>query len=174
MKSLIFDFDQTLVDSQCIEHLRRLRLWAIVYKKIPTIFAYEGIDKVLSIAKEKDIKISIVSSSPLSYVQRVVKNLGWSFDAMICYHDTILHKPQPEPFIEAANRLKIPAKDCWTVGDHPNDIIAARRAGMFTIGAEWGSIDGDALRREKPDILCNTVSSFYEAINEKLLNQYDT
>jgi phosphoglycolate phosphatase-like HAD superfamily hydrolase len=164
MKCLIFDFDQTLVDYQCIERLRRLRQWAIVYQKIPTIFAYEGIDKVLSIAKEKDIKISIVSSSPSSYVQRVVKNLGWSFDAMICYHDTILHKPQPEPFIEAA-------KECWTVGDHPNDIIAARRAGMFTIGAEWGSIDCDALRRENPDILCNTVSSFYEAIYEKLLNQ---
>ncbi len=174
MKCLIFDLDQTLVDSQCIEHLRRLRQWAIVYQQIPTIFAYEGIDKVLSIAKEKDIKISIVSSSPSSYVQRVVMNLGWSFDAMICYHDTILHKPQPEPFIEAANRLKIPVKECWTIGDHPNDIIAARRAGMFTIGAEWVSIDCDALRRENPDILCNTVSSFYEAIYEKLLNQYDT
>jgi phosphoserine phosphatase len=85
MKCLIFDLDQTLIDSQSIEHLRRLRQWAIVYQKIPTIFAYEGIDRVLSIAKEKNIKISIVSSSPSSYVQKVVRNLGWSFDAMICY-----------------------------------------------------------------------------------------
>lgn len=75
--------------------------------------AYKGIDDILSISKYKNIKISIVSSSPLSYVHRV-----------------ILHS-----FIEASHRLKIVEKDCWAVGDHPNDIVAAKRAGMFSVGA---------------------------------------
>jgi len=54
---------------------------------------------------------------------------------MVSYHDTALHKPHPEPFIEASHRLKIVEKDCWAVGDHPNDIVAAKRAGMFSVGA---------------------------------------
>lgn len=35
-----------------------------------------------------DIKLAIVSSSPSSYVQRVVQHFGWSFDVVVCYHDT--------------------------------------------------------------------------------------
>ncbi|MBU4076363.1 MAG: HAD-IA family hydrolase [Euryarchaeota archaeon] len=166
MKCLIFDLDQTLVDSQCIEHLRRLRQWAIVYQKIPTILAYEGIDEILSMTKDKGIKTSIVSSSPSSYAYRIVRHFGWEFDAMVCYHDTTSHKPHPAPFIEAAHRLMIAERDCWAVGDHPNDIIAAKSAGMYSVGALWGSLDQESLKREKPDILFDSVSSFCQALKD--------
>jgi HAD superfamily hydrolase (TIGR01549 family) len=99
------------------------------------VVAYKGIGDILSMAKYKNIKISIVSSSPLSYVHRVILHFRWEFDIMVSYHDTALHKPHPEPFIEASHRLKIVEKDCWAVGDHPNDIIASKRAGMFSVGA---------------------------------------
>ncbi len=85
------------------------------------------------------------------------------------HHDTVLHKPHPEPFLEAAHRLKIAGKDCWAVGDHPNDIIAAKRAGMFSVGALWGSLYKEALKNEKPDIIIDTVESFYTAINDEFV-----
>lgn len=168
MKALIFDLDQTLVDSQCVEHLRRLRQWALVYQKIPTISAYDGIGEILSLPRDNGIKISIVSSSPTSYVHRVVRHFGWEFDTMVCYHDTTLHKPHPAPFIETARRLKVAEKDCWAVGDQPNDIIAAKNAGMFSVGALWGSIDKEALKRENPDIISDTVSSFYKVLHDNV------
>lgn len=73
MRAIIFDLDQTLVDSLCIEHLRRSRQWTIVYQKIPTILAYDGINEILSITRDRGIKLAIVSSSPSRYVQRVVQ-----------------------------------------------------------------------------------------------------
>lgn len=169
MRGLILDLDQTLVDSQCIEYLRTARQWSLVYQKIPTILAYEGINEILSMTKDKGIKTSIVSSSPLTYANRVVLHFGWKFDAMVCYHDTTSHKPHPAPFIEAAHRLKIAESDCWAVGDHPNDIIAAKRAGMHSVGVLWGSLDKEALIREKPDLIFDTVSSFYKAINDNFI-----
>ena len=69
MKAIIFDLDQTLVDSRHIEHLRRSRQWSIVYQKIPAILAYDGINEVLSVTRDNGIKLAIVSSSPSSYVQ---------------------------------------------------------------------------------------------------------
>ncbi len=168
MRGLVLDLDQMLVDSQCIEPLRKSRQWSLVYQKIPTILAYEGIDEILSIAKDKGIKISIVSSSPLSYANRVVQHFGWKFDAMVCYHDTTQHKPHPAPFIEASRRLKIAERDCWAVGDHPNDIIAAKRAGMYSVGVLWGSLDKEALIRERPDLIFDTVASLHKAIDNSI------
>ncbi len=172
MKAIIFDLDQTLVDSRHIEHLRRSRQWSIVYQKIPTISAYEGIKEILSITRDKGIKLAIISSSPSSYVRRVVQHFGWSFDVMVCYHNTIQHKPHPAPFIEAASRLKIAVKDCWVVGDDPKDIIAAKAAGMYTVAALWGSLNKEPLKRAKPDAIFETVTSFYKAIYDYLSRFY--
>ena len=163
---VIFDLDQTLIDSQHIEHLRKSRNWSAIYKKIPTITAYNRIDDVLSIVESKGIKLGLVTSSPSSYAQRVVRHFGWSFDVMVCYHDTSQHKPHPEPFLEAANRLKIPAQNCWAIGDNPNDIIGARRAGMYAVAALWGSCDKESLKDTKPDIQFETVSSLYDEVYE--------
>ena len=164
MKGFILDLDQTLVDSQSIEYLRRSRKWSLVYQNIPKISAYDGINELLLMIKDNDIKISIVTSSPSSYVRRIVQHFGWEFDAMVCYHDTTSHKPHPAPLIEAALRLKIAEKDCWAVGDHPNDVIAAKRAGMYSIGALWGSFFKEALMSEKPDLLFDNVASFHKTI----------
>lgn len=172
MKAIIFDLDQTLVDSRHIEHLRRSRQWSIVYQKIPAILAYDGINEVLSVTRDNGIKLAIVSSSPSSYVQRVVRQFGWSFDFTVCYHDTIQHKPHQAPFIEATNRLEIAARDCWAVGDEPKDIIAARAAGMYTVAALWGSLNKVSLKITKPDAIFETVTSFYEAICNYLSRFY--
>jgi len=152
MKALIFDLDQTLVDTQHIEPLRRTRKWGSVFQKIPTIIAYEGIDDVLSVAREKGVKLAIVSSSPSNYVQKIIHHFKWSFDEFVCYHDSIRHKPYPDPFIEVLNRLNLPSTDCWAVGDDPKDIIAAGEAKIFSVGALWGSLDKEALVNSKPDI----------------------
>jgi haloacid dehalogenase superfamily, subfamily IA, variant 3 with third motif having DD or ED/haloacid dehalogenase superfamily, subfamily IA, variant 1 with third motif having Dx(3-4)D or Dx(3-4)E len=164
MRAILFDLDQTLVDSRHIEHLRRSRQWSIVYQKIPTILAYDGINEVLSVTRDNGIKLAIVSSSPSSYVQRVMRHFGWSFDFTVCYHDTTQHKPHPAPFIEAVNRLKIAAMDCWAIGDDPKDIIAARAAGMYAVAALWGSLDKESLKSAKPDAIFETVALFYKAV----------
>jgi len=112
MRAIIFDLDQTLVNSQSIEHLRRARNWSIVYQSVPSILAYDGIDEILTLARENYVKLAIVSSAPSSYVQRVVRHYGWLFDATVCYHDTIRHKPYPEPFFDATSKLKLPIRSC--------------------------------------------------------------
>ena len=166
VKAIIFDLDQTLINSQHLEPLRRARKWTLVYNKISSISAYDGISDVLSLIKDKDIKLAIVSSAPLSYVKRVVRYFGWSFDEMVGYHDTREHKPHPAPFIEVAKRLRVSPKYCWAVGDDPKDIIAAKRAGMYAIGALWGSLDKESLKKANPDALFENVSDLYEAIRK--------
>jgi HAD superfamily hydrolase (TIGR01549 family) len=164
IEALIFDLDQTLIESQHIEPLRRMRNWHAVYQKIPTIQAYDGINELLSIAVDADIELAIVTSSPETYVQKVVDQFNWAFDAKVCYHDTTQHKPDPAPFVEALNRLTVDAVDCWAIGDDSRDIIAARAAGMYSVGALWGSVNRQSLASAKPDILFESVASLSKAI----------
>ena len=39
------------------------------------------------------------------------------------------------------------------VGDTPADVGAARSAGCHAIGAAWGSLDAERVRRAGPDVL---------------------
>lgn len=47
-------------------------------------------------------------------------------------------KPHPDPLIEAARRLAIPAHECVYIGDDLRDVQAGRSAGMATVAAAWG------------------------------------
>jgi sugar-phosphatase len=55
--------------------------------------------------------------------------------------DVTLGKPNPEPYILAANRLGLEPKDCVVFEDSPNGIKAAKQAGMRVIAVAVRSAD---------------------------------
>ena len=55
--------------------------------------------------------------------------------------DVTLGKPNPEPYILAANRLGLEPKDCVVFEDSPNGIKAAKQAGMRVIAIAVRSAD---------------------------------
>lgn len=89
-------------------------------------------------------------------------------DATVCYHDTAHHKPHPEPIQKGLASLKIQPKIAVAIGDTAKDIQAAKSAGVFSIGAVWGSLEKSLLKNSKPDIICETV----EDLREFLLLKY--
>lgn len=57
--------------------------------------------------------------------------------------DVTLGKPNPEPYILAADRLGLEAKDCIVFEDSPNGIKAAKQAGMRVIAVAVRSAEHD-------------------------------
>lgn len=52
------------------------------------------------------------------------------FDTVVMYENTKKHKPEPEPLLLAAKRLKIKPEMIVYVGDMKSDMLAAKAAGM--------------------------------------------
>ena len=134
----IFDLDQTIVDSSVAEIYRRQREWQKVYSLIPNFTLYKGIGEVLDILRGKGEKICVVTSSPKKYCNAVLDYFGIEVDCTVCYHDTKLHKPNPEPIIKAMELLDETSQSIISIGDAENDVIASNAAGVTSCLACWG------------------------------------
>src|SRR5919201_6913471 len=59
--------------------------------------------------------------------------------------DVARAKPEPDLFVRAAQRLSVPAEECYVVGDAVWDLLAARRGRMFSVGLLTGGYGADEL-----------------------------
>jgi HAD superfamily hydrolase (TIGR01509 family) len=56
-------------------------------------------------------------------------------------------KPAPDLFLQCQERLGVPPSDCYVIGDAVWDLLAARRAGMLSVGLLSGGYGEDELVR---------------------------
>lgn len=164
IRGVLIDLDLTLVNSQIAEPLRKLGRWPAVYDAIPDFSRYDGISELLIELPENGIAVCVVTSSPQSYCKRVMNHFAWKDIKTVCYHDTQHHKPHPDPLVLGLQILGIKSQDAISIGDDPKDTVAAKRAGIFSIGALWGTLDREALIASKPDALCETVAELRKLI----------
>jgi len=78
------------------------------------------------------IPIAIVSGSTRESVVASLSTLGLldRFDTLVCAGDYVHGKPNPEPFLLAAERLGVKPEDCLVFEDAQPGIEAAKTAGM--------------------------------------------
>lgn len=91
-----------------------------------------GASDILKYLREKGIKIALGSSS--RNARTIIKKIGieGEFDVVVDGASIRKGKPDPEVFIEAAKRLKVPNNEGIVVEDSMAGIIAARRGGFMT------------------------------------------
>jgi len=156
---VLFDLDQTLVDSRPVAPFREIRRWSEAYRLIHLVKPYDGIPELLQEICLAGHASAIVTSAPRSYCQQVLVQQGWQdlIATSVCYHCTRLHKPQPQPVQEALSRLKISPDAAVMIGDENIDVLAARAAGTMSVGALWGALDPAGLAAARPDFLVDTV-----------------
>ena len=144
----------TLVDTSCLLMLRSQRKWDEVYNRIPETRQYQGIDVILENLKEK-YKIGIVTSSPKKYAMKVVEFHEFDIPVLAGYHETTLHKPNPEPILYGINELQEKPESSIYIGDQVNDIVAAKAAKCKSIGVTWGDDSAEDIKNSAPDFIAN-------------------
>lgn len=133
------------------------RLWMRFYRKHQPELQ-PGARQVLR-ALERRFTLALVSSGSRLRVHRQLREHGVAamFRAKVCSEDAPRRKPHPAPLRMALDRLRIAPKVCVYVGDAPEDIEMAHRAGVRAIGVLGGSPVPERLRAASPDALIETI-----------------
>src|SRR5687767_10682079 len=73
---VLFDLDNTLVDSLPLKSLRDQRRWSEVYARLHTVKLFDGVEKLWTQLKAQNIFLGIVTHSPRPYATRVLNHVG--------------------------------------------------------------------------------------------------
>ena len=79
------------------------------------------------------VPYALVTASSRAIMEAALTVTGLSFGVTVCGEDVRRGKPDPEPYMLAADRLGVPAAGCVVLEDSPTGIAAARAAGCPVI-----------------------------------------
>lgn len=121
-------------------------------------YAFKGIPNFLKKLKKQGFKLAAITSRwRVTLIPTLeMADLLKYFEAIIAADDVSNHKPNPEPILKALKDLKVSPKEAVMVGDGDADIIAAKAAGIKTIGVTWG-FGQENLLKAKPDKIANNL-----------------
>ena len=138
-KNIIFDLDLTLVDTTVAEPYRSKRDWNGAYSVLPQCSVYEGLQDIFDAIRKFAIKTCIVSTSPRTYVEKVVQQFNLPINYIVAYHDAKPIKPHPAPMLKALEVLECEAKEAISFGDRVIDIQSSNGAGIESVACFWGT-----------------------------------
>jgi pyrophosphatase PpaX len=119
---------------------------------------YDGIRELLSALRAAGHPIAVVTGKGDWMARMTLQqvNLLSPFAVIVGADATTRHKPDPDPLLLGAERLGVAAAGAMYVGDAPNDLIAARAAGMLDVWAGWGPFTRDEIEPFSPAHIVNT------------------
>lgn len=113
-------------------------------------------------------ELGVVTSGDRDRVVRQLRlfRLTDLFASRVCSGDTRYRKPHPAPLRLALRQMRLDPAACVYVGDSPEDLEMARRAGVRAI-AVLGPFPTEArLRAAKPDLLLDSITDLPAALRQ--------
>ena len=115
---------------------------------LPERRALPGAVELLAELRERDIVHGIATSGRKPEIDASLEVLHIGPETTIVQRGDVRRaKPEPDLFLECARRLGAEPAECYVIGDAVWDLLAARRAGMLSVGVLSGGYGEDELTR---------------------------
>ena len=120
-----------------------------IYREIlPERRPLPGAVELLADLRAEGIVHGIATSGRRPEIDASLEALGVGEETVVVERgDVERAKPEPDLFLTCAERLGVTASDSYVIGDAVWDLLAARRAGMLSIGLLSGGYGEDELTR---------------------------
>jgi HAD superfamily hydrolase (TIGR01509 family) len=110
--------------------------------------------------------LGLVTSGDRDRVLRQLREFGLTrlFSARVCSGDTPRKKPHPEPLRLAMQQMELEPACCAYIGDAPQDVEMARRAGVLAIGVLGPFPTEKRLRAARPEFLIGSLEELPDVL----------
>jgi HAD superfamily hydrolase (TIGR01549 family) len=106
------------------------------FNKLVTLESTQGFLPLLTSIKKLKIKTAVASSTSKKIINVILSKLEiiQEFDVIVSSEEVPHSKPEPDIFLETAERLNVDPANCIVIEDSTNGVKAAVKAGMQCIG----------------------------------------
>jgi len=114
--------------------------------------------------------LGLVTSGDRDRVTRQLREFRLTrlFAARVYSGDTLRKKPHPEPLRLALRQMELDPSACVYVGDAPQDVEMARRAGVRAIGVLGPFPTEKRLRAARPEFLIGSIEELPDVVKKLL------
>lgn len=152
------DDEQRLVDTYM----------AFYHENVITVgHLYSGVLKTLEALKDRGYQIAIFSDKRKQFGDLEIgyAGIGHLLDYTLFLVDGRPYKPDPHGLLHVLEALGAEKNQAVYVGDGSHDLDCARRAGIASGAALWGSLDPEDLLNGRPDHSWETVEQVLESLS---------
>jgi HAD superfamily hydrolase (TIGR01509 family) len=136
-------------------------------KLLPERRPLPGAAELLQFLHSNNIVHGIATSGSRPEINASLDALKVGTDVLVVERGDVLRaKPEPDLFLACQQRLGVRVEDCYVVGDAVWDLLAARRAGMLSIGLLSGGYGEDELSQAGAFRVYRDALELYHSLDE--------
>jgi HAD superfamily hydrolase (TIGR01509 family) len=145
----------------------QLRHGEIFREILPERRPLPGAAALLAALRANGVTHGIATSGRHPEIDRSLEALGVPPETVVVDRGDVLRaKPEPDLFLACQERLGVAVTDCYVVGDAVWDLLAARRAGMLSVGLLTGGYGEDELRGAGAFRVYRDAAELHDSLDE--------
>jgi phosphoglycolate phosphatase len=131
---------------------------------------YPGVLEVLARLSELGYSMAVVTNKPHRFAVPLLAafNIGHHFTEVLGGDSLEKMKPDPLPLTHLLAKWQLAPEALLMVGDSKNDILAAKAAGISSIGLTYGYNYGEDIGLSSPDAVCEQFCDILKFVNNSV------
>ena len=128
---------------------------------------YPDVKSVLEQLSKLDYPLAIVTNKPHEFTIPLLEafEIRHYFSSILSGDSLAKMKPDPMPLTHLLSHWQLQPNELLMVGDSKNDILAAKAAGITSIGLTYGYNYGEDIGLSDPDAVCEQFSEIMTLVN---------
>lgn len=147
---------------------KALSIFLAMYREFVCVDSvlYPNVLETLKILKLHGYRLAIITNKPIEFVAPILDKLGLNglFELVLGGDSLSAKKPDPLPLLHLSEHLGIARQHCLMVGDSKNDILAAQRANMQSVGLTYGYNYDEEIASYNPDFVADDFKQLLDCI----------
>lgn len=125
---------------------------------------FDFVRPMLTRLGERGVALAVITRNSRQAVEAVFPDASRYLAAVLAREDVAAVKPDPAHLLEALSKLDAVPGETLMVGDHPLDVLTARRAGAMAGAVASGETPYADLQAAAPDFLAGDARELFERL----------